>query len=95
MFLYRNAGNKLLYTLIEALWSRYPRDVLWTVPGRLRRRRSGGQRGGAARCCSGTPVPRIGPAISRREGAEMYQENSSAVPVYPGDMALYQDHCRS
>ncbi len=36
MFLYRKAGNKLLYTLIEALWSRYPRDVLWTVPGRLR-----------------------------------------------------------
>ena len=36
MFLYRKAGNRLLFTLIEALWSRYPRDVFWTVPGRLR-----------------------------------------------------------
>lgn len=36
MFLYRKAGNKLLFSLIEALWSRYPRDVLRTVPGRLR-----------------------------------------------------------
>lgn len=36
MFLYGRAGNRLLFTLIEALWSRYPRDVLWTVPGRLR-----------------------------------------------------------
>jgi DNA-binding GntR family transcriptional regulator len=36
MFLYRKAGNRLLFTLIEALWSRYPRDVLWTLPGRLR-----------------------------------------------------------
>jgi DNA-binding GntR family transcriptional regulator len=36
MFLYRSAGNKLLFSLIEALWSRYPRDVLRTVPGRLR-----------------------------------------------------------
>lgn len=36
MFLYGRAGNRLLFTLIEALWSRYPRDVLWMVPGRLR-----------------------------------------------------------
>jgi DNA-binding GntR family transcriptional regulator len=36
MALYRKPGNKLLHTLIGELWSRYPRDVLWTVPGRLR-----------------------------------------------------------
>lgn len=36
MLLYGRTGNRLLLTLIEALWSRYPRDVLWTVPGRLR-----------------------------------------------------------
>jgi DNA-binding GntR family transcriptional regulator len=36
MALYRRSGNRLLYASIDDLWSRYPRDVLWTIPGRLR-----------------------------------------------------------
>jgi DNA-binding GntR family transcriptional regulator len=36
MRLYAAAGNRLLHTMIGDLWRRYPRDVLWTVPGRLR-----------------------------------------------------------
>lgn len=35
MSLYRAAGNRLLERMIAELWRRYPRDVLWTVPGRL------------------------------------------------------------
>lgn len=37
MMIYTRSANRLLIDLIEDSWSRYPRDVLWTIPGRIER----------------------------------------------------------
>ncbi|MBI4279678.1 MAG: GntR family transcriptional regulator [Armatimonadetes bacterium] len=61
MLLYAAAGNELLLEIISHLWTKFPRDTLWTIPGRAAK--SLGEHAGILRAIHGGKGALVGDVI--------------------------------